>query len=351
MKFSLIKANELDASLTTQWAALRKHDLVYESPYYAPVFSTIVAQARADARILLCEDAGEIAAILPFHALGKFRAISIGDFLADYQGPISRPGLDMPFGEMLAAMQCRHFGFNHMPVGLGKFQQYAWVHSQSHILDLAAGFDAYAQRLAEQRDASLLKKVATNERKLSKKHGELRFELQSGSHADYLALLAGKSEQFQRTVGAEHDIFKRDWVRQVVDEIRLSNSPDFAGMLSTLHAGDALIAAHFGMRSDKVLHYWFPWYDTAFAEFSPGLILLAQSARHAAQIGIQSIDLGRGDQAYKLRFATGAHQLCEGAISSPSILGKMQAGVYQAKQVLKASSLGQYLRKLRQTGK
>ncbi len=351
MKFSLISAKELDTSLMARWVELRSQSLVYDSPYYSPAFTTIIANARDDARILVAEDAGRILAIWPFHALSSFRAVSIGDFLADYQGPVCEASMELNIADALRVMQCRYFSFNHMPTNLGKFSQYAWTYSQSHILDLAGGFDAYAQRLTEMRDASLLKKIATNERKLSKKFGELRFELQSTSDADFAALIAGKRDQFQRTVGAEHDIFRLDWVRQVMDEIRAANAPDFTGILSALYAGDTLIAAHFGMRSGKVMHYWFPWYHTDFAEHSPGLILLAQCARHAAQAGVSAIDLGRGDQPYKLRFATGANQLCEGAVSSPAILSSLQAGLYHAKQKLKASSLGQHLRKLRQTAR
>ncbi|MFZ6707674.1 GNAT family N-acetyltransferase [Undibacterium sp. TC9W] len=356
MKFRLISAKELDAPIVGRWAELRSQNArsqnsIYDSPYYSSAFTSIIANARDDTSILVVEDAGRIVAIWPFHALSSFSAVSIGDFLADYQGPVCEVSLDLRIADALRAMQCRYFSFNHMPSALGKFSQYAWIHSHSHILDLTGGFDVYAQRLTEMRDASLLKKVATNERKLSKKFGELRFELQSSSDTDFAALIAGKRDQFQRTVGAEHDIFRLDWVRQVMDEIRAANAPDFAGLLSTLYAGDTLIAAHFGMRSGKVMHYWFPWYHTDFAEHSPGLILLTQCARHAAQTGITTIDLGRGDQPYKLRFATGANQLCEGAVSSPAILSSLQAGLYHAKQKLKASSLGQHLRKLRQTAR
>ncbi|MFZ6768589.1 GNAT family N-acetyltransferase [Undibacterium sp. Di26W] len=348
MKFSLIQAGELDPEVLRQWLALRHSNAIYDSPYYHPAFTVIAGHARADTRVLLCEENNRLTGVWPFHALNAFRAVSIGGFLSDYQGPIRQSSSDWEMSRVLAAMQCRHFGFNHVPAELSDFKSHAWIESQSHTLDLTGGYDAYVQRLAEKRDASLMKKVATNERKLAKKYGELRFDMQSSDLGDYQALLKGKSQQFERTVGAAHDIFRLDWVRQVLEEIRLVKEPGFAGMLSTLHAGDTLVAAHFGMRSEKVLHYWFPWYDTTYAEFSPGLVILAQCAKHAAQLGLTSIDLGRGDQAYKLRFATGANALCEGAISSPAMIAMAQAGVYRSKQLLKQSSLGQQLRKLRQ---
>ncbi|MBC3920126.1 GNAT family N-acetyltransferase [Undibacterium sp. CY18W] len=349
MKFSLIQTSELDPEVLRQWMALRHGNVMYDSPYYHPAFTTIAGNARADARVLLCEENNHLMGVWPFHAETAFRAVSIGGFLSDYQGPVRLPSQHWKMTDVLKTMQCRHFGFNHMPSEFADFKHHAWIESQSHTLDLTGGYETYVQRLSEKRDASLMKKVATNERKLAKKYGELRFEMQSSDLADYQALLKGKSQQFERTVGAAHDIFRLDWVCQMLEEIRLANEPGFAGMLSTLHAGDTLIAAHFGMRSEKVLHYWFPWYDTTYAEFSPGLVILAQCAKHAALLGLTSIDLGRGDQAYKLRFATGANALCEGAISSPALLATAQAGLYHSKQFLKQSSLGQQLRKLRQT--
>lgn len=349
MKFSLIQTRELDPEVLRQWMALRHSNQMYDSPYYHPAFAAIAGRARADARVLLCEEDHRLTGIWPFHAVTASRAVSIGDFLSDYQGPVRLPSQNWKMTDVLKAMQCRHFGFNHMPAEFADFKHHAWIESQSHTLDLTGGYEAYVQRLSEKRDASLIKKVATNERKLAKKYGELRFEMQSSDLGDYQTLLKGKSQQFERTVGAAHDIFRVDWVCQVLEEIRLAKEPGFAGMLSTLHAGDKLIAAHFGMRSEKVLHYWFPWYDTSYAEFSPGLVILAQCAKHAAQLGLTSIDLGRGDQAYKLRFATGANALCEGAISSPAVIAMAQAGVYRSKQFLKQSSLGQQVRKWRQT--
>ena len=74
------------------------------------------------------------------------------------------------------------------------------------------------------------------------------------------------------------------------------------------------------MRSAKVLHYWFPAYDRDYARYSPGVILLAELARAAPGLGIDTIDLGKGDADYKRRFATGGVQLLEGRIERPSLL-------------------------------
>lgn len=344
MKFSQIITAELDAPLLAQWQQLQLLSPVYGSPYYHPRYSQIIAAVRPDVRVLVMEDAGQVIGFFPYHKINRFRADVIGGGLTDYQGPVCSFQRHLPVGEMLKAMGVAYMGFNHMPQERPDFAASAWSHSRSLTLNLEGGFTAYAQRLNDKRDASLLKKVETNERKLAKKSGALSFNMNSGSRAEFDALLSGKSAQFIRTLGAEHDIFATSWVREVANNIFSQKEPDFSGVLSTLYAGDKMIAAHFGMRSGKVMHYWFPWYDTDYAEFSPGLILLASCAREAQGHQIELIDLGRGEQAYKQRFATGYIPLCEGAISVPAAISKAQTAYLSARTHLKESQLGKAIR-------
>jgi len=87
----------------------------------------------------------------------------------------------------------------------------------------------------------------------------------------------------------------------------------FGGLLSTLHAGPNLIAAHFGIRSDSVLHWWFPVYAAEHARLAPGWMLLRELVIAAPALGIDRIDLGRGDDEYKRRAKTGETQVCQGS--------------------------------------
>ena len=348
MKLSLIHAKELDDSLQMRWKEIASLSSIYDSPYYQPAYSLIAAQCQEESRILVCEDGGNIVGFLPFYRRNHFQAEAIGQFLSDYQGPIHIPGFEWRLSDMLKAMRVRHYSFNHMPLEQQVFAAHAWVESRSLVMNLSDGFDVYSQNLMESRDASLLKKTKTNERKLQNKAGQLHFVMHDMSQESYLSLLQGKSEQFARTVGVQHDIFAVKWVRQMMDRIRQTQTPDFSGMLSTLYAGDQLIAAHFGMRSHNTLHYWFPWYNTKFSEYSPGLILLAQCGQAAQEFGIAKIDLGRGEQAYKMRFANDAIALCEGAISSPALFSSAQSLLYRGKLILKASLIGSYMKKIKQ---
>ena len=90
-------------------------------------------------------------------------------------------------------------------------------------------------------------------------------------------------------------------------------------MLSTLHFGDTLVAAHFGLRSGTVLHWWFPVYDPAFAGFAPGWIMLRELAMAAPELGLDRIDLGRGDDEYKRRARTGEIEVAAGDVTGSAV--------------------------------
>ena len=349
MKFHVISCRELDIGLQTTWKQFLQSSVIYQSPYYHPMYTQIIGDSREDARVLVMEDGGMVCGFLPYHQKNRLSADVIGGGLTDYQGPVCAPDVQMPVSEALRVMGCRYMAFNHMPIDRREFSDNAWEQSKSLTLNLEGGFAAYAQRLQEKRDASLLKKIETSERKLSKKMGPLRFYFDTHVPAEFAALLRGKSDQFIRTLGNDHDVFAVPWIRSVVESIHHANAPDFAGVLSTLYAGDTLVAAHFGMRSASTFHYWFPWYDTQFGEFSPGLILLASCAREAASAGIGLIDLGKGEQAYKVRFATGHHDLCEGAVSSPALISRLQSQYVQMRHGIKNSTVGKYMRELKRT--
>jgi len=90
-------------------------------------------------------------------------------------------------------------------------------------------------------------------------------------------------------------------------------------MLSSLYAGEELIAVHFLMYSDTVWHSWFPAYDHTFGRYSPGLVLLYFIIKKAMEKSVRYIDLGKGDALYKERVKTCARNVASGSIQIPSL--------------------------------
>jgi CelD/BcsL family acetyltransferase involved in cellulose biosynthesis len=80
------------------------------------------------------------------------------------------------------------------------------------------------------------------------------------------------------------------------------------------------------MRSRSVLHWWFPAYDPELGRYSPGIILLLRLAEtlRGAGVGGGTLDLGKGDAAYKSALMTHAAELREGRVAMPSLLAAAQ---------------------------
>jgi CelD/BcsL family acetyltransferase involved in cellulose biosynthesis len=121
-----------------------------------------------------------------------------------------------------------------------------------------------------------------------------------------------KAEQYRRT--RRLNTFDYDWVIELLDRIRTTQTAEFRGVLSVLYAGDRMAAVHLGIRSQRVLHWWFPTYSRELAQYSPGLILLTELAKETESLGVQRIDLGRGDERYKGSLSNGAFLIAEGAV-------------------------------------
>jgi CelD/BcsL family acetyltransferase involved in cellulose biosynthesis len=98
-----------------------------------------------------------------------------------------------------------------------------------------------------------------------------------------------------------------------------------------------MVAAHFGMRSRNIWHYWFPAFDPAYEKFSPGITLLLKMAQAAQGLGISVIDLGKGNQAYKQRLMNRAIPLAEGFVEVPSLISAARAVKRRSETLLRHS--------------
>jgi CelD/BcsL family acetyltransferase involved in cellulose biosynthesis len=140
------------------------------------------------------------------------------------------------------------------------------------------------------------------------------------------------------------DFFAYPWTRELIEHIAQAKEPHFAGALSALYAGDELVAAHFGMYSERAWHWWFPVYEHAFAKYSPGALLLLRVAEEAAGRGLELLDLGKGDDAYKSSFSNTEIRLAEGCASRPSLGSALRWGRDTGEKLLRALPLGEPVR-------
>ena len=159
--------------------------------------------------------------------------------------------------------------------------------------------------------------IGRKTRKLEREHGALTFVLRSADESLFERLLVQKEQQYKRT-GARN-ILKEGWIRNVLHRVAATHESDLDGMVSVLLAGEQPVSIHLGMRSAGMCHSWFQVYDPAFHKYSPSLVLLLKLVEQACDAGIEVIDLGDGEYAFKRMLANHSEPIASGTLVRPSL--------------------------------
>lgn len=319
MSTRIIPASELGNAELSEWLRLQQITPSLQSPFLCPEFVTVAASVRPGVAILLAEEGRLPKAILPLQ-MRRSSAGPVACPLSDYQAVIAAQEWQFDLRGLLRDAGIKAYDFMHHVLD-ERINRYSRRLLTAPTIRLDHGFAAY---VAEIKKRGALAKVSGKPHQILKriphverKYGPVRFTWHETSPSALNRLFAWKSAQYKRggTVLPPIDCFSFPWTRLLLERIHSTQSPTFSGVLSTLYIGDNLVAVHMGMRSENVLHWWFPAYDPAFGKLSPGLILLTRLSEAAAQRGIRQIDLGPGEEVYKKLVANSEYKLAGGFVA------------------------------------
>lgn len=299
MKIELFSASELPRKHFLLWAELQQANSELCSPFFRPEFAESVSKVRNDAFTASIDDGR---AFFSFQKNMFGFARPIGGAVSDYHGVISEPGYRYDPAQLLSACGLRSYDFDHVPASQTEFSAYAKSEAKSYILDIGE-----VAVIAGKEHSRYM----TKRRKLEREFGSVEIEFDSQDPHVLELCLEWKSAQYKRTGG--NDLFARPWAPALVRSIGSRKQTEFAGVISVLRAGGRPIAAHFGMRSNNILHYWFPSYDISFSRYSPGMLLLLSMISEAPKLGITTIDFGKGYADYKEQLSNRLIPLLEGS--------------------------------------
>jgi CelD/BcsL family acetyltransferase involved in cellulose biosynthesis len=305
-----------------------------QSPYFDLQFTQAVASVRDDVEIAVIRDeCKSIIALLPFQRMSPNHAEPVGGRLNDAHGFLGGAGLSSDeLINVFRILKLESFGFHASLKPNGPFSDFEFCELEAHHLDLSAGWDEFFRWV--KKNSSTIKRHGQKSRRLEREHGELRFEFHSESEEVLEQLIALKRAKYQRT--KTFDILSVDWASDLLRKIHKTQSPNFSGILSTLHAGDRLVTAHIGMITDNLLHYWFPTFDPEFAQYSPGTELLLRVAKQACEQNIQKLDLGYGNDAYKFKFCNATDRVSVGLVTDSKLAFQTAKAKYVWRQRLKS---------------
>lgn len=311
MKVTVISGRELTPDLAAIWSRIQERNPSLRSPYFRPEFTQAVADVRADVYVGVIDEGNQTIGFFPFQRRRVKQGVPVGGPMSDYHGVIIDENVTFSPEYLLRQCGLWTWTFDHLIAAQAHFLPGAWLGSESPCISLTGNWDAYRLE-RESAGSRVVEQTERKQRKFEREVGSLHFVVDVKDCAVLHQVITWKSQQYQRT--GLVDLFGFAWARQLLERLLEIQTDDFAGLLSALFSNDRVVAAHMGMRSDKVWHWWFPTYDHEFGDYSPGAILLHRMIQSVSGMGIAEIDLGKGDDGYKRRFANATVPLAEGSV-------------------------------------
>jgi CelD/BcsL family acetyltransferase involved in cellulose biosynthesis len=307
----LVEMAALTATDIDRWLGLRASNAQLDSPYFHPSFAAAVAATRPGVRVIVGEDGlGAVNSFLPVQ-FDKRTCRPAGFPAADFQGPICSAQADYDIGAAIRGVGASSYRFDHMRDGIAGVEPWIVGRQHSPYIDISGGMDGYLSR-ASKSGKDNIGQARRRSRKAERELGAVRFVADSNDEALLDTVIALKRRQYSAT-GAR-DYFADAGHVGLLRGLFNTREAEFSGALSAVFAGPHLLAAHFGLRSGPILHWWFPVYDHEYSRFAPGWLLLRALIQAAPDLGLARIDLGRGDDEYKRRAMTGYQSVCQGAV-------------------------------------
>lgn len=334
----IVGVDELDPRHRATWSTLQEASPLLRSPFYRPEFVESVQAAYRAAgtgdRVevaIIGGGTGPVVGVWPFEREGARLAVPAGRFLNDFQGIISAPGLALDPIDLLAAAGLDRWRFDHVPPDQPGFGPFVRTAVMSPQIDTSSGWEQLRLGLPA------LRRLDPAVRRLERDLGPVRVEVAHDRSA-LDTLMRWKSRQYVEA--GKRDVFALGWCRELAGILVASTRPELRGHLTTLWAGDRMLAAHLGLQSAGTLHYWLPAYDRAFSRYSPGTVLLLHLVRDAPSHGIDLIDLGKGREPYKERLANRGELVGHGVVERPTPSLRLRRGARWARSVIRGLRAG-----------
>lgn len=332
MKSRIVDGARLTAAEIAAWRDLALACVPDGNAFISPTFTQAASQAwPGRVKACLIDSGSDAIAVLPYQFPSGFAAalgaaVRVGEEMSDYFGVIAAPDLRCATDELLGLAGLSHLYFTHLEerqTGRGLAGEKA---AGGLRILLPDGGPAYLDALARS-DAKFSKDTERRLRKAVQDLGEARFCLDEPDPATWLSrVLAEKRAQYLRTKNV-------DWLadpgrRKLMEILADGREPDCRPVVSTLMFGDKWAAIHFGLRSHRTLHYWFPVYNPDLGSYAPGRLLLYHVIREAQTAGIAIIDRGEGETQAKKDFPSERHTFYSGVWFRPGV----RALIYRAYQ-------------------
>lgn len=292
------------------WNTLRASDPALASPYFSLAYLDMVDEVHPQVEVVrICED-GRAVAYLPLRRDMLGTARPADGPMGDLHGVIADPATTIDLPAALQAAGLGGYAYSAVPYQQARHGLVCAEGAGNQVMDLSEGYQAY---LDERYSAS--SSFRRTHRKIDSLLTSGRVEISHDSFDEgvFRRLIELKQDGY---AGAGHfDIFALGWPQALLRALAQQQTGEVRGVLSIMQIDGEFAAACLCMRSQSVLHYWFPGYEKAFADLKPGHAMLFSLGQWAAAQGTRELHLGLGDIQYKRQMASFAAPVLAGSVA------------------------------------
>ena len=379
----LIKWSELRAGSRDNWESIREGRHEYRTPFFSTAFCHAVHSARGDVSVAVLRSGDREVGYLPFHQIGRV-AVPAGRYFNDAHNVIIQPEAKLDWLWMLQQCNLKSYDFHALvplqrpeeqppeeqppeeqgpeeqgPEQQGPEQQrpggenqidrmnaamnqFAQGTTESFSAEIGTDSAAFLRQL--EKDHKTIRKQEQKTRKLAREVGPVTLEFDCRDTDLLRQTILWKRQQYRRTNIL--DLFTPEWTRSLVENLHSGSGPETRGILSVLRAGDEVVAAHYGMIENDLLHYWFPTYNVEYSRYSPGTALFKEIVRTASEQKVTCIDMGYGEQPYKRKQTDTITTVSYGCVSKSRMYRQWKRATKAARGALKNVPMKEQLKQV-----
>ena len=313
MRATVIPASELSPDIAAVWSGILSRHPALQTPLLHPEVYRVIGKHQPRVSVAVGMRDGQPSHFLPFERARRFSSFAGPVPFCDYQAVVTATSDDFQIRELLRASALQTWSFDHLLGDASVADQATLVRTEpARRVTLPRGFDAYVT------DGGIARKPLRNVRsrlkQVTRDRGELMFTLDDRDPAPLADILRWKASRFDDGGPAMPSL------RAILEELHATRIDGLEGVLSTLRAGDALVAAHFGVRGGATLFHWFPAFNPEFAKYGPGLLLLLFMLEKLHELQCDTLDFGPGGEEYKSYFSNAEVPVSGGYVELPSVL-------------------------------
>lgn len=335
MQYELLTFDQLTPTDIDTWICTQEADADFCSPFFRPEFVEDIAAVRENIRVAVGRsDAGTC--ILPIH-IDRGAARAPAAHMSDFEGAVMTPGVDLDPRKLLRGCQLNSWRVHHLVTSQRGCEDAMWVRIPSLYINLTDGFDAYVAERRQSR-GRLIKEIERKLRKVERDFSEVTFTLDDQEPDALRWLIDEKSRQMNER--NQWNFLQVPWAVPLYERTLAHRTPDYRGLVSTFRYDGRIVAAHLGIQSHQTLHSWTHVFDPAEKKTSPGTAMQYLLAKHASEAGMTRIDMGRGNEDYKPRFANDETEIAEGAVEQSMFASVARKTWYSAREAVRETSLG-----------